>query len=155
MIILEYSPMLVPVEYNIPTSDRTPFRLYYYTIPFVHTVFAHTTNTVDLKSTTLAILELTTQKNGGHGEKFGLGASAYPLLFPTTALLHRILSHKDHNAVPTAPLSLFLFPTAKWNNITPIMISWTLKFAVNYCCPDLGFTSKVVFTHSFHASEDM
>ena len=155
MIILEYFSMLVPVQYNISTSDITLFRLYYDTIPFVHTVFAHTTNTADLKSATLAMLELTTQKNGGHVENFGLVASAYPLLFPTIALLHRILSPKDHNSVPTAPLSLFLFPTTKWNNITPIMISWTLKFAVNYCCPDLGFTSKVVFTHSFHASGDM
>ena len=43
-------------------------------------------------------------------------------------------------------------PNVRWKNVTPQIIYKTLKRAIKFCGPDLGFEDKYISAHSIRVS---
>ena len=74
-------------------------------------------------------------KNIGHK------ASVDLLLCPNAAFW-RVIRLRYHGDPHSAPLARFMTPMGILKNITPTMISKTLKTVVGFCGPNLGFKAK-------------
>ena len=66
----------------------------------------NTSDTSDLRTATLDILDFTTQKNGMRREKIFQCTSSGPLLYTKEPLIRRILCLKEKGAILTSPLRL-------------------------------------------------
>ena len=156
MIIIAFFFLLRPGEYTASKSNSTPFRLCDVTFSVGRTVFdSATASEMELAAATFVILLFTDQKNGVRGEKIGQGATGDPLLCPKQALRRRVLHLRNNGAPADSPLSRFKTPAGRWKNVTPTMISATLKAAVKFCGPNLGYTKDDVSARSLRAAGAM
>ena len=71
---------------------------------------------------------------------------------PKADLLQRVLYLISHRVPPSTSLDCVTTHAGQWENITPNMISKTLKTAVGFCGPNLGFEYKDISTRSLYDS---
>ena len=97
------------------------------------------------------MLMFTTHKNGLRGGGIRKKVSDNPLLCPKADLLWQLINLRSHISPLSTPLARVMIPTDMWENITPAMVTKTLKTTVGFCGPNLGFESKDGSARSLHA----
>ena len=105
----------------------------------------------ELASATFISLTFTDQKNGVRGEVIGLSTSGNPFVCPVRAVCRRIQHLRMHGAPLTAPLAN-VFVTGAWAKITPSHITTTLRTAVSFLGPELGFLPSDVSARCLRAA---
>ena len=153
MICIAFFFLLRPGEYSISPAESTPFELKDVQL------FAGTTKLNLLTATEAAIMSATfasltfdKQKNGVRGEVIGHGTSGNPLLCPVRSIARRVL-HLRSNLLPqNTPLAHCCRPDGTTARIKPSMITDTIKLAVRFLGPSLGFLPKDVTARCLRAS---
>jgi hypothetical protein len=134
----------LPGEYMVSPSESTPFRLCDVQLRISNRRLDLLLATdTDIRSATFATLTFTTRKNGVRGEVIGLSRSGNPHLCPVISLCNRILHAREHHADLTVPIARY-YDRGRWHNVTSTNISTTLKAAVTYLGPTLGFLAADV-----------
>lgn len=155
MIIIAFFYLLRPGEYTDSPSDTVPFtfgdvqlsigqrRLNLLTCPMA-----------ELREARFASLTFTDQKNGVRGEVIGLSRSGDPFLCPVLAIIRRIIHLREHSAPLSTPLARVYHPnsTISRSKVTPTLITKTLRNAVTFLGPDLGFLASDVSARSLRAA---
>jgi hypothetical protein len=139
--------LLRPDECTVPPSESTPFWL------CGGSTFPSPPTMPTPIRTTFATLTLC-QKNGVRGGVFGLSRSGHPQLFAVISLCNRILDAREHSADLTAPIAHY-FDRGRWHDITPTNISTTLKAAITFLGPTLGFLASDVSARYLRAAGAM
>ncbi|KAL7505470.1 hypothetical protein ACHAXN_002960, partial [Cyclotella atomus] len=96
-------------------------------------------------------LTFTTQKNGVPNEVIWLNCSGDNFLCPVLAIIRRVIYLCTNNA----PLHTHLAQVFTLNgvqHVTPSLITKTLREAVQFLGPDLGFLPSEVSAHSLRAA---
>ena len=107
-----------------------------------------------LNTATNGKLEFTTKKNAVKREVVGHGTSINALLSSKSVLVCRVLYLRKQGADPYQKLANFK-KEGCWVNITPTHISRTLKDAVRFLGPTLGFTIRDVSIRSLRTAGEM
>ena len=155
MIIIAFFYLLRPGEYTDSPSDTVPFtfedvqlsigqqRLNLLTCPLA-----------ELREARFASLTFTNQKNGVRGEVIGLGRSGDPFICPVLAIIRRIIHLREHSAPLSTPLARVYHTnsTISKRTVTPKLITKTLRDAVTYLGPNLGFLASDVSARSLRAA---
>ena len=152
MITLAFFFLLRPGEYTSSPSDTTPFTLQDVQLfSGQRRLDLSTAPEASIRSATFATLTFTNQKNGVRGEVIGLGTSGNPHLCPVRAVVRRILHLRASQADPSTPLA-----TVTHNNrihrVTPAAITSTLRSAVTFLGPTLGFLPSDVSARCLRAA---
>ena len=152
MILLAFFFLLRPGEYTDSQSDTTPFQLQDVQV-FIgrRRLDLGTCTDADLSSATFISLTFTDQKNGVRGEVIGLSTSGNPYVCPVRAVCRRIQHLRTHGAQPTTPLAR-VFAFGAWVKITPTHITTTLRTAVSFLGPELGFLAADVSARCLRAA---
>ena len=157
MIILAFFFLLRPGEYTDTSTrtrnpDKAPFRL-----GDVQLFVGNTRLDIlrapaaVLLTATFASLTFDDQKNSVRGEVIGLATSGDPYLCPVKSLVRRILHIRPnvtHHDVPLARVWLRTSTTS----VRPKDITATLRQAVTFLGPELGFLSSDVSARCLRAS---
>ena len=152
MIVLAFFFLLRPGEYTCSPSDTQPFDLKSVQLFLGDTRLDLLTATnAQLSCATFASLTFELQKNGVTGEVIGLAGSGDQLLCPVKTLIRIVTNLRLSNAGPDTPLSSVAHNN-RWKNITPTMISTTIKQAVTFLGPSLGFQAKDVSARCLRAA---
>jgi hypothetical protein len=147
--------LLRPGEYTVSPSESTPFRLCDVQLSIgVRRLNLTTATDAEIRAATFATLTFTTQKNGVRGEVIGLARSGNPQLCPVISLANRLLHARHHQADPTSPLARY-FDAGRWHDIVSADITATLKLAVTFLGPALGFLASDVSACSLRAAGAM
>jgi hypothetical protein len=155
MCCLAFFFLLRPGEYTISPSESTPFRLCDIQLRIGNRrLDSALASEAELRTATFASLTFTTQKNGVRGEVIGLSRSGSPHFCPVLCLVRRSLHARAHNADFTDPIARY-FHHERWVNITPGDITHTLRSAVTFLGPALGFLATDVSAKSLRASGAM
>ena len=152
MITIAFFYLLRPGEYSISTSDSSPFELKDVQL-FVGLLRLNlsTATEAQLMSATFAAYTFDKQKNGVRGEVVGQSCSGDPNLCPVRATARRIIHLRSHQAPPHTPLAHAYTPTGVIP-IKPSLITDTLRFAVQYLGPSLGFLPSDITARCLRAS---
>ena len=152
MILLAFFFLLRPGEYTDSQSDTTPFQLQDVQV-FIgrRRLDLGTCTEADLSSATFISLTFTDQKNGVRGEVIGLSTSGNPYVCPVRAVCRRIQHLRTHGAQPATPLAR-VFAFGAWAKITPTHITTTLRTAVSFLGPELGFLAADVSARCLRAA---
>ena len=152
MILLAFFFLLRPGEYTDSQSDTTPFKLEDVQV-FIgrRRLDLGTCPDADLASATFVSLTFTDQKNGVRGEVIGLSTSGNPAVCPVHAVCRRIQHLRTHGALPSTPLAR-VFTSGAWTKITPTHITTTLRAAVSFLGPELGFLPSDVSARCLRAA---
>ena len=144
MIQIAFFYLLRPGEYSVSTSindtQSTPFTLgsvQLFLGKNTRLCLATSTN-AQLLSATFSSLTFDNQKNGVRGEVIGLSTSGDPLVCPVRAIARRVIHLRTNNAPANTPLATTLDNTRR-HNVTPAIITKTLKTCVTFLGPELGF----------------
>ena len=152
MIGLAFFFLLRPGEYANSPSDSTPFefrdvqlfrgqqRLNLTTAP-----------EAELLTATFCSLTFRDQKNGVKGEVVGLSHSGDPFLSPTKILARRVIHIRSNTADTHTPLCTYFTATGS-NSITPRDITHTIRNAVTFLGPSLGFLPSDVTARCLRAA---
>ena len=152
MIIIAFFFLLRPGEYTVSSSESTPFTCNDIQLFIGHRRLDTTTASDDeISSATFATLTFTTQKNGVRGEVIGHGSSGNPTLCPVKAIGNRIKHLCMFNADRQAPLAK-VFCNNQWSGVKPNDITTTLRNAVSFLGPSLGFLSSDVSARCLRAA---
>ena len=152
MIGLAFFFLLRPGEYTDSASDTSPFQFRDVQLFRGPTrLDLSSASEAQILSATFASLTFRDQKNGVRGEVIGLSHSGDPLLSPPRILARRILHLRSHNAPLTTPLARVFIATGH-KSITPSAITSTLRNAVRYLGPSLGFLASDVSARCLRAS---
>jgi hypothetical protein len=152
MIILGFFFLLRPGEYTDSPSDTAPFRLCDVQLFIGDRRLNTATATIpDIQSSTFASLTFTNQKNGVRGEVIGLGRSGCNSLCPVRAIIRRVRHLRHARAPPTTPLAR-VHTLLQWRKVTPSILTTTLRQAVSYLGPSLGFLPKDVSARCLRAA---
>ena len=100
-----------------------------------------------IKCATFVTFTFTWQKNGVRGEVIGLGLSGDPYLCPVKSAVRRVLYARRHSFSKGTPLARVRGPA----RVTSKRITDTLRTAVSYLGPSLGFLPEDVSTRSLRA----
>ena len=152
MIVLAFFFLLRPGEYTASPSDTTPFDYQSVQLFLGETrlnIVASTDN--QLRCATFISLTFSNQKNGVQNEVVGLGLSGDQLLCPVKTMVRIVLALRRTNATPTTLLSS-VFHNNRWKPITPTMITFTIKKAVRFLGPTIGFLEKDVSARCLRAA---
>ena len=153
MICIAFFFLLRPGEYAISTSDSTPFTLADVQLFRGDTrLDLFTASSEELLTATFSTLTFTTQKNGVRGEVIGHSHSGDQWLSPPRALARRVLHLRNHHAPATTPLAVAYTAPARCRNITPLLISSSIRDAVTFLGPGLGFTANDVSARCLRAA---
>ena len=139
MIGLAFFFLLRPGEYTDAPSNTSPFQFRDVQL-FIgqRRLDLHNDPDAMLLSATFGSLTFRDQKNGVRGEVIGLSHSGDPLLSPPRILARRIVHLRRHAAAPTTPLARAYTPRGP-HPVTPALITETLRHAVTFLGPSLGF----------------
>ena len=153
MICIAFFFLLRPGEYAISPSESTPFELKDVQL-FIGITKLNLVTATDaaIQSATFGSLTFDKQKNGVRGEVIGHGTSGNPLLCPVKALSRRVLHLRDHNMPPSTPLAHCCTDGSAVTPIKPALISDTIKLAVRFLGPTLGFLPKDITPRCLRAS---
>ena len=148
MIIITYSFLLRPGEYRAPKSDITVFCLKDTTFSCGRSVFVATATEGDLQAANHDPEEW-------HQEKIGHKVSWDTLFCPNVDLPQQVIHMRSQGAPLYTPIARAMTLAGRWENITCIMISKTLKNAVGFCRPNLGFKAKNMSAQYLSAASAM
>jgi hypothetical protein len=152
MICIAFFFLLRPGEYAISSSESTPFELKDVQLfRGQRRLVLQTATDAEILSATFASLTFDKQKNAVRGEVIGHAASGALDLCPTRALARRLLHLRRHNAPPNTPLA-HAYTTRGVKPIKPDIITKTLRLAVTYLGPSLGFTANDVSARCLRAA---
>ena len=153
MICLAFFFLLRPGEYSISPSESTPFELKDAQLFVGQTKLnLATASEAAIMSASFASLTFDKQKNGVRGEVVGHGPSGNPLLCPVRALGRRIIHLRAHHAPQDTPLAHCHTDNGTISKIVPTMITDTIRLAVRFLGPSLGFLAKDVTARCLRAS---
>lgn len=155
MIIIAFFYLLRPGEYTDSPSDTTPFSL-----GDVQLMLGSTR--IDLLASPLPLLTeahggsltFTTQKNGVPNEVIRLNRSGDSYLCPVLAIVRRVIHLRENNAPLHTPLGRVFTPNGI-QHVTPSLITKTLRDAVRFLGPELGFLPSDVSARSLRAAGAM
>ena len=139
MIIIVFFYLLRAGEYTSSPSDTQPFD--YKSVQLFcggRRLDLTTASNAEILTATFASLTFDLQKNGVRGEVIGQGLSGHPDVCPVKALARRVIHLRQFNAPPPTPLAMTYVRNA-WMPITPSHIFKTIKQAVTFLGPELGF----------------
>ena len=153
MITIAFFFLLRPGEYTATKSDTQPFDFKAVQL-FLgeQRLDLRTASTQTIHAATFASLTFDKQKNGVEGEVIGLARSGDPFLCPVKALARRVLHLRQHNVLPSTPLATVYTITHTKINITPSMITSTLRNHVTIIGPALGFIPSDVSVRCLRAA---
>ena len=152
MICIAFFFLLRPGEYAISTSESTPFEFKDVQLfRGQRRLNLLTATEAEILSATFASLTFDKQKNAVRGEVIGHASSGALDLCPTRALARRVLHLRHNNAPPETPLAHAYTPTGI-KLIKPAHITTTLRLAVTYLGPSLGFTALDVSARCLRAA---
>ena len=151
IIIITYFFLLLPGEYMASKSYITLFRLEDTVFSCSHSVFAATGTEGDLQAAKFVTMKFKTQENGFRGRNRTQGIRV-PKFVPQGGPLRWVLHLRDQGALPSIPLSRVMNLMGRWVNITPTMISKTLKTAIGFYGPKLGCKAKDMSSRSLRAA---
>jgi hypothetical protein len=148
MIILAFFFLLRPGEYT--NNDNTPFCLKDIQL-FIGSCCLNlqTSSAATLTQSCFESSTFTDQKNGVQGKVIGQASTGNSFVCLVKALVRRVLSLRAQNAPPTTPLSRVFNTPAQ---VTPSVLTATLRDYVQYLGPNLGFPSSEVSTQSLWAA---
>jgi hypothetical protein len=92
-------------------------------------------------------LTFTTQKNGVPNEVIRLNRSGNSFLCPVLAIVRQVIHLRENNAPLYTPLGR-VFTTNGVQHVTPTLITQTLRDAVKFLGPELGFLPSEVLARS-------
>jgi hypothetical protein len=140
VIILAFFFLLWPGEYT--DNDNTPFCLKDIQL-FIGPCCLNlqTSSTAELTQACFGSLTFTDQKNGVRGEVIGQASMGNSFVCPVKALVQCVLYLQSQNAPPTTPLSRVFNTPAQ---VTPSVLTATLRDCVQYLGPNLGFLPSKV-----------
>jgi hypothetical protein len=150
MIILAFFFLLRPGEYT--DNNKTPFCLKDFQL-FIgpHSLNLQTLSMAKLAQACFGSLTFTDQKNGIRGKVIHQALIGDSFVCPVKALVQCILYLQSHNAPPTTPHSLSqVFNTSA--QVTPSVLTATLRDCVQYLGPNLGFLPPKVSARSLWAT---
>ncbi len=142
MIILAFFFLLWPGEYT--DNDNTPFCLKDVQL-FIgpRCLNLQISSAAELTQALFGSLTFTDQKNGVRGKVIGQASTGNCFVCPVKALVRCILYLRSHDLPPTTPLSrVFNTPS----QVTPSVLTATLRDCVQYLGPNLGFLHSEVST---------
>jgi hypothetical protein len=148
MIILAFFFLLWPGEYT--NNNKIPFCLKDVQL-FIGPCSLNllTLSTAELAQACFGSLTFTDKKNGVRGKAIGQALTGNSFICPVKALVRHILYLRSHNAPPsTTPLS-WAFNT--FAQVTPSVLTSTLRDSVQYLSPNLGFLPTKVSAQSLRA----
>jgi hypothetical protein len=148
MIILAFFFLLRPGEYT--NNDNTPFCLKDVQL-FIgpYCLNLQISSTAELTQAIFGSLIFTDQKNGVRGKVIGQALTGDCFVCLVKALVQRVLYLWSHNAPPTTPLSRVFNTPAQ---VTPSVLTATLRDCVQYLGPNLGFLPSEVSARSLRAA---
>ena len=153
MITMAFFFLLRPGEYADSSADSSPFRFEDVQLFLGQRRLDLRNATVaQLQSSTFSSLTFTDQKNGIRGEVIGLSPSGQILLCPTKAIARRIVHLRSHNAPPNAPLCRVYTTPHTFVTVKPSHITQTLRDAVRFLGPQLGFLPSDVSARCLRAA---
>ncbi len=150
MIILGFFFLLWPGEYT--DNDNTPFCLkdvQLFIGPCCLNLQISSAAKLTQTQACFGSLTFTDQKNGVCGEVIGQASTGDCFVCPVKALVQPVLYLRSHNAPPTTPLSRVFNTPAQ---VTPSVLTATLRDCVRYLGPDLGFLPSKVSAQSLQAT---
>jgi hypothetical protein len=148
MIILALFFLLWPGEYT--DNNKTPFchkDVQLFISPC--RLNLQTLSTAKSAQACFGSLTFTDQKNGIRGKVIGQALIGDSFICPVKALVGRVLYLWSHNAPPTTPLSWVFNKLAQ---VTPSVLTATLRDSVQYLDLDLGFLPPEVSARSLWAA---
>jgi hypothetical protein len=152
MIGLAFFFLLRPGEYTDKSTDSHPFEIRDVQLFFgQQRLDCIQATDAQLLSATFGSLTFRTQKNGVRGEVVGLAHSGDPLLSPPRILARRLIHLRHHNAPNTTALARVYTATGT-TSITASLITSTLRSAVTYLGPSLGFLPSDVSARCLRAA---
>ena len=152
MIVLAFYFLLRPGEYTASPSDTIPFDFKSVQLFLGGQRLDLTTSTdAQLQCSTFVSLTFTLQKNGVQGEVVGLGLSGDPMLCPVKAMIRIITQLRRSNASPNTLLASVKV-NRRWRPVTPSMITKSIKQAVRFLGPTLGFLDTDVSARCLRAA---
>jgi hypothetical protein len=152
MIVLAFYFLLRPGEYTASPSDTIPFDFKSVQLFLGGQRLDITTSTdAQLQCATFVSLTFTLQKNGVQGEVVGLGLSGDPLLCPVKAMIRIITQLRRSNASPNTLLASVKV-NRRWHPVTPSMVTKSIKQAVRFLGPTLGFLDTDVSARCLRAA---
>jgi hypothetical protein len=148
MIILAFFFLLWLGEYT--DNDNTPFCLKDVQL-FIgpHCLNLQTSSMAELTQAHVGSLTFTDQKNGVRGKVIGQASTGDSFVCLVKALVQCILYLRSQNAPPTTPLSRVFNTPAQ---VTPSVLTATLRDCVQYLGPNLGFLPSEVSARSLWAA---
>ena len=152
MIGLAFFFLLRPGEYTDSPSDTSPFQLrdvQLFAGP--QRLDLASASDATLLSATFASLTFRDQKNGVRGEVIGLGHSGDRLLSPPRILARRVIHLRSNNAPQDCPLAR-VYTAEGRKSITPSLITTSLRQAVTFLGPSLGFLPSDVTARCLRAA---
>ncbi len=149
MIILAFFFLLRPGEYT--DNDNTPFCLKDVQL-FIGPCCLNLqiSSAAELTQACFGSLTFTDQKKGVRGKVIGQALMGECFVCPVKALVRCLLYLRSHIAPPTTPLSRVFNTPAQ---VTPSVLTATLRDCVQYLGPDLGFLPSKVSPRSLWAAE--
>jgi len=150
MIIIAFFFLLRPGEYTDAPSDTVPFTLGNVQL-FIgpRRLDLNTTPIAELSQARFASLTFGDQKNGVRGEVIGLARSGDPYVCPVLAIVRRVIHLRTHSAPLDTPLARVYGSSSR---VTPAAITKSLRDAVTFLGPDLGFLASDVSARSLRAA---
>ena len=151
MIIITFFFLLRPGEYTASPSNMQPLDFKSVQL-FIDTrrMNVTTASVAELLTSKFVSVTFDLQKDGVHGEGVGLGRSGHNPLCPVRAIARRIIHPRLHQAPPNTPLAMS-HHNDTWHPVTPIEIYRTLREAVEFLGPALGFLSSEVSARCLRA----
>lgn len=155
MIIIAFFYLLRPGEYTDSPSDTTPFSLNDVQLMLGSRRLDIFTCPINLlREARGGSLTFTTQKNGVPNEVIRLNRSGDSFLCPVLAIVRRVIHLRENNAPLYTPLGR-VFTTNGVQHVTPTLITQTLRDAVKFLGPELGFLPSEVSARSLRAAGAM
>lgn len=153
MITIAFFFLLRPGEYTATNSDTQPFQFKSVQL-FIgdYRLNLQTASASQLLSATFAALTFDKQKNGVEGEVIGLAKSGDPYLCPVKAIARRLIHLRQHNVSQDTPLATIFNINNTRVNISPSMITTTLRHHVNLIGTVLGFLPTDVSVRCLRAA---
>lgn len=153
MIALAFFFLLRPGEYTATKSESTPFefkdvQLWQGSLR----LDLLTATNEELLAASFCSLTFDRQKNAQRGETIGHSRSGDPDLCPVRCIARRIIHLRAHTALPNTPLATAYTTDGRTVGLTPSNITKSLKQAVTFLGPTLGFLASDVSARSLRAA---
>jgi hypothetical protein len=153
MIALAFFFLLRPGEYTATKSESTPFEFKDAQLwQGMQKLNLRTASDSELLAASFGALTFDTQKNAVRGEVIGHARSGDADLCPVRCIARRIIHLRRNFASPNTPLATAYLEDCITFSLRPSDITKTLKQAVTFLGPTLGFLASDVSARSLRAA---